>query len=333
MERRRLGRTSLDLSILGFGCGFVGGLMVRGAATERERAVARAVDLGVNYFDTAPLYGAGQSEINLGAALATLESEVVVGTKVMIGREERGRLAEAVSNSVHTSLRRLRLDRLDLLQLHNTVSSVDADYSLTADVVINQIAPVFAQLREQGKIRYVGFSGHGETSELRKVVESNAFDTLQVVYNLLNPSALVALPTGFPGQDYAQLLRELRARDMGAICIRALAGGALSGAEARHPIAIEKEKVDPLGSGSSYSADVARARQLAPLLNQDSADSLIEAALRYAVGNGDLATTVVGFSSLDQLEEAAGCVLKGPLSPMAMKRIADLQQGFVGEVR
>ena len=66
MEYRVLGRTALRVSALAFGCGDVGGLMVRGAPADRERGVARAIELGINYFDTAPSYGAGESEKNLG---------------------------------------------------------------------------------------------------------------------------------------------------------------------------------------------------------------------------------------------------------------------------
>jgi aryl-alcohol dehydrogenase-like predicted oxidoreductase len=72
MEMRALGRSGLRLSILGFGCGAVGGLMVRGDPADQERAIARALDVGVNYFDTAVQYGDGESEKNLGRVLAKL---------------------------------------------------------------------------------------------------------------------------------------------------------------------------------------------------------------------------------------------------------------------
>ena len=72
MEMRDFGRTGMRVSVFGFGCGAVGGLMVRGTHADQERAVARAVELGINYFDTAAFYGNGESERNLGRVLATL---------------------------------------------------------------------------------------------------------------------------------------------------------------------------------------------------------------------------------------------------------------------
>ena len=85
MELRLFGRTGLQLSVLGFGCGAVGGLMVRGDPLDQERTVARAIDAGVNYFDTAVQYGNGESEKNLGRVLQRLKpANVTVGTKVRL---------------------------------------------------------------------------------------------------------------------------------------------------------------------------------------------------------------------------------------------------------
>src|ERR1700738_841372 len=100
METRALGRTGLEVSILGFGCGAVGGLMVRGRPADQERAVARAIELGINYFDTAPSYGNVETETNLGRGLAALTHEVGVGTKVRIGPGERANVAHAVTTSL-----------------------------------------------------------------------------------------------------------------------------------------------------------------------------------------------------------------------------------------
>src|SRR3989304_2000666 len=116
MEHRELGRTGLAVSLLGFGCGDGGGLLAVG-----ERAVARAVELGVNYFDTAPLYGDGRSEEHLGQVLRALRPAVYVGTKVRLAPAELGNVPGAIARSLEASLRRLGLERVDLLQLHNAI--------------------------------------------------------------------------------------------------------------------------------------------------------------------------------------------------------------------
>src|SRR5580698_9659482 len=85
MEMRTFGRSGMQVSLLGFGCGGVGGLMVRGSPADQDRAVARALEVGVNYFDTAVQYGNGESEKNLGRILQFLKpANAVVGTKVRL---------------------------------------------------------------------------------------------------------------------------------------------------------------------------------------------------------------------------------------------------------
>ena len=109
MEMRVFGRTGLRLSVLGFGCGAVGGLMVRGDPLDQERTIARAMAAGVNYFDTAVQYGNGESEKNLGRVLHKLKpSDTVIGTKVRLPSASFGRIADAVATSLEESLTRLR---------------------------------------------------------------------------------------------------------------------------------------------------------------------------------------------------------------------------------
>src|SRR5437763_3424361 len=114
MQTRTLGRTSLSVSVLTFGCGAVGGLMTRGAPADQEPPVGRALEAGVNHFDTAPLYGDGASEENLGRVLAGLKPNVIVSTKVRLPAE---RNMDAVAASLETSLRRLKRGHVDLFQL------------------------------------------------------------------------------------------------------------------------------------------------------------------------------------------------------------------------
>src|SRR5204863_2078939 len=115
MQLRVFGCTGTQLSLLGFGCGAVGGIMVRGDAADQERTIARAIAAGVNYFDTAVQYGDGESETTLGRVLQTLKpANVAVGTKVRLSESDFGRIAEAVTTSLEGSLARLGRDHVDI---------------------------------------------------------------------------------------------------------------------------------------------------------------------------------------------------------------------------
>jgi aryl-alcohol dehydrogenase-like predicted oxidoreductase len=329
MERRVFGRTGLRLSVLGFGCGAVGGLMVRGSPAEQERAVARALELGINYFDTAAMYGDGESERNLGRVLKTLKPDVVVGTKVRIAEAERDRIGAAVAASLEQSLKRLQRDHVDLFQLHNHIAFDESGGALAPQRVLDEVVPAFERLRRDGKTRFFGITAVGDTAALARVVDAGAFDSAQVPYNMLNPSAGTILPAGYPAHDFANLFARTQAAAMGVIAIRVLAAGALSGSAERHPLGAPK--VAPIASGADYDSDVARARRLSPLVQQGFADSLVAAAIRFAIAHPAVTTALVGYSSLEQLEYAAAAVEQGPLPPAALARLAELQRGFVGE--
>jgi len=331
MEMRSLGRTGLRISVLGYGCGAVGSLMVRGAAADQERAVARAIELGINYFDTAPLYGNGESERNLGRVLAALKPAIHLGTKVNLAPTEKSRIGDAVVASLEQSLKRLGRDSVDLFQLHNTISTASGERMLPPEIVLDQVVPAFERLRRDGKTRFCGFTAIGDTPALHRLIDAKVFDTAQISYNLLNPSAGAPLPTGYPAQDYGQLLARAHGAGMGTIGIRVLAGGALSGSAARHPLA--SPPPDPIGSANSFDADVARARRLEPLVREGHAGDLIEAGLRFVIANPALTTVLVGTSTIEQLEHAAAAVARGPLPAAALERLKALQAGFAGEAR
>ncbi|HEX9557711.1 MAG TPA: aldo/keto reductase [Reyranella sp.] len=320
MERRRLGRTGLKVSVLGYGAGAVGGLFTKGRPADQERAAARAIEAGINYFDTAALYGNGESERNLGRVLKALKADVVVGTKVRLSAEHRADVAKAIAQGMDDSLRRMGRDHVDLFQLHNPLVTKDGGDNLAIDVALNEVAPALEKLRKAGKTRFIGLSGVGETAALQRAIDSKLFDTIQVVYNALNPSAGGPMPKGAPGQDYGRLLDRAKAADMGTIIIRALAGGALAGTAERHPLAMQV--VDPIGSAPDFAADVARAKELEPLVREGVAGSLTELAERFVIAHPAVSTMLVGYSTLDQLEAAIAAVNKGPLPETTLKRVA-----------
>ena len=332
MEMRVYGRTGMQLSVLGFGCGAVGGLMVRGDPRDQERAVARALAVGVNYFDTAVQYGDGELEKNLGGVLQNLKpADAVVGTKVRLTSAEFGRIATTVTQSLDGSLARLRRERVDIFHLHNAITEDGGGEALSAAQVLEEVVPAFERLRQQGKTRFLGLTAIGDTRALHRVIDAGGFDSAQVVYNMLNPSAAEVLPANYPAQDYGRLLDHTKAAGTGVIGIRVLAGGALSGSAERHPIA--SPPPEPIGSAMSYDADIARARRLMPLVAEGFASSLTEAATRFAIGHSAVGTILVGMATPQQFEDALAAVEKGPLPAAALQRLETLRQGFVGEPR
>jgi aryl-alcohol dehydrogenase-like predicted oxidoreductase len=332
MQTRPFGRTGMRFSILGFGCGAVGGLMVRGEPRDQERAVARALEAGVNYFDTAVQYGNGESEKNLGRVLRQLKpANVFVGTKVRLSPEERDHIGDAIAKSLDASLMRLNRDHVDIFHLHNSITATGGGPALSIAQVLDEVVPALQRLRQQGKTRFLGLTAVGETAALHQAIDSRAFDSAQVAYNVLNPSAGEALPANYPAQDYGKLFEHTQAAGTGVVGIRVLAGGALSGSAERHPIA--SPAPDPIGSAKSYDADIDRTRRLMPLVTEGFVASLTEAATRFAISHPAMGVILVGTATPAEFETALAAVEKGPLPPAALARLSALRGSFAGEAR
>ncbi|MFH0896678.1 MAG: aldo/keto reductase [Candidatus Bathyarchaeota archaeon] len=267
MRYRELGRTKLRVSEIGFGCGNVGGLMIRGSHEEQVQGVSRAIELGINYFDTASSYGDGLSETNLGRVLNELQpKDVIVATKVGLRTEDLSDIRGAFRKSLERSLSRLHRGSIDVFQLHTQLAVLREGVRqgmLSIEDVLGAggVADVFDEACSQGLIRFSGFTGLGETDALHKVIASGRFDVVQVYYNLLNPSAGFPIPKGFVGNDFKLLIRKASEKRMGVVVIRVLAGGALGGEVVRQGYAAPS-----LGSamteGADYQADKIRAGKL-----------------------------------------------------------------------
>ncbi len=328
MNYRQLGKTGLKVSEIGFGCGNVGGLMIRGSHDEQVAAVKHALELGINYFDTAPAYGDGQSETNLGRVLDELNPEITLATKVRIGRDDLQDIKGAVQRSLETSLKRLKRGSVDILQLHTAISAEPesnvARNSIQLKSVVGKggVADAFAAVRSQGMVRFIGFTGFGDAEALHQVAGSERFDLMQVYYNLLNPSAGWRVPPPFAGYNFQQLIDTAASQGMGVVIIRVMAGGALGGTAARSGHASPRAD-RPMVPGGEYQADEDRSGKLGFLLSGDI-DNLPQAAIRFALMKPGVSTVLVGFSSREQSDEAAACSGKAPLAPIAVEQLQRL---------
>ena len=327
MEYRQLGETGLKVSTLGFGCGAVGGLLIKGDRQEMVRVVAHAIDQGINYFDTAAIYGNGLSEINLGLVLAELNANVIVGTKVrLLADDLSGNIEAGVIKSVDESLKRLRRDYVDLIQLHNLVSmerQLDRCWVTPDDFEAAMSA--CKKLKAQGKIGHWGFNGLGETEAIHHAMTGST-QTVQVCYNLLNPTAGWPASAGFPFQDFGRSIDEAAVQKMGVIAIRVLAGGALSGSIIRDANATLA--VEPIASSNQFADDVKRSHHFNFLVDEGIVHSLVEEAIRFSISKRAVSTTLVGISNMEQLDQAVEAAIRGPLSVEVLAQITGVWANF-----
>jgi len=330
LQYRTLGKTGIKISEIGFGCGNNAVLMVRASYEEQVSAVRRALDLGINYFDTAFAYGMGKSEENLGKILSDLGASPVVSTKIRL--EPATDLKAATIQAVEAGLKRLQRKSLDLIQLHNRVTvkrSPGTRFSPTPTDILGRggILDGFKEMREQGKVGFFGFSGLGDPKALHELIDSGEFHSVQAYYNLLNPSAGQPVPAGFSALDYGRLIDRAAEKRMGVAVIRVLAAGALTS----NPDAGGGSSPEPLSPGSDYAIDLTRAEKIKFLVGGD-VKSLTQAAIRFALMKPEVSTVLVGFSSTDHIDEAVVCSGAAGLSEEAMARLKILWAADFGRI-
>ena len=330
MQYRMLGNTGLRVSEIGFGCGNVGGLMVRGSHDQQISSVRHALDLGINYFDTARAYGEGQSETNLGRVLDEIGEEVILSTKIRLESDALQDIAAATASEVEQGLARLGRGSVDLIQLHTRLveKREPGRFAMTPDEVLGPggVIEAFKRLRDQGRVGFFGFTGLGDVEAIHALVDSGEFHSFQAYYNLLNPSAGQAVPEGFSALDYRRIIDRAAAGGMGVVVIRVLAAGVLSAV----PESGGGSSREPLSAGSDYERDVARAHKLS-FLKDHGLESLPRAAIRFAFMKPEVSTVLVGFSNNAQIDEAAACSGAGPLPEAAMAALREIWERDFGD--
>jgi L-galactose dehydrogenase len=161
IEYRTLGRTTLRVSIVGFGASPLGDVFGLTDSSETIAAVHMAIDHGINFFDVSPYYGVTVAETRLGEALEGRRDRVILATKCgRYGDDTFDFSAAAITSNFDASLRRLRTDYVDLLQVHDTEFG-------SVDQIVDETIPAMRRLQQQGKARFIGITGYS----LRNLIE------------------------------------------------------------------------------------------------------------------------------------------------------------------
>jgi aryl-alcohol dehydrogenase-like predicted oxidoreductase len=249
-------------------------------------------------------------------------------------------IASAVVASAEASLRRLNLDYIDVLQVHNAPTNQrrrPGIHGFEQMWVEDYLRPNGAlegleRLRRQGKVDVIGFTAESTDHEaVTRLLAERRFGMLGLPYNLLNPTAGTPAPEGLSvTRDYHQLIDAARAWGAGVAVFAPVAFGVLSdhavAGGARHPMG-----GGPLYADTArYARDLGRASRLA-FLSHPGHQTLAQAANRFVLMQPGVSTAVGGFSCVAHLEEAAACSGSGPLSPKEMARVVMVWGANFGE--
>jgi len=297
MEYRPLGRTGLTASVAGLGCGGNSRLgLGRGAGFDDCVAVVRtAVDLGVNFLDTAEAYGT--EEIVGAAARSHGRDRLIISTKAVFNMSDTG---ETVTRRVEAALRRLGLDHVDVFHFH-------AVHPAAYDHHRDALAPALLKLKEQGKVRHVGITetapNDPEQRMLAQAVQEAPWEVVMLAYSLMNQGARRRI---FPATQR---------RGIGTL-LMFVVRNLFSNAAHRRDIFAELVKQGHLEASILSEGD-----PLGFLVAEGGAESITDAAYRYARHEQGVDVVLFGTGNKAHVKDNVASILRPPLTPSIVERL------------
>ena len=320
MKQRTFGRSGIRVSEVILGAGSVGGILIhKDDATKRE-AIGRAMAGGINWIDTAAQYGNGKSEEALGRLLPEAGATPYVSTKFGLDVENLINIPLQIEECLSASLTRLKRSSVDLLQLHNRIGSKPGGRVMTVEQILgkNGVADGLDRLREKGLIRHMGITALGEAPSVCEVIRSKRFDSAQVYYNLLNPSAGRSMPRAWTGQNLGGIIEACRDNDVAVMAIRIFAAGIIATDERTG-----RESI--LTADTSIAEDDRKTKAVFDAIGTGQG-TRAQIAFRFVLANPNIAGAVIGCAELHHIDEALQAAAMGPLSAPALARLDALYE-------
>lgn len=326
MNHRSFGSTGIKVSEVIFGAGAVGGILVhKDDATKRE-AIRRAFAGGINWVDTAAAYGNGKSEQALGWLLPEAGATPYLSTKFQLDVEHLDDIPAQIEARLMTSLARLQRSSVDLLQLHNRIGTKPGGRVMTVEQILgkNGVADGLDRLREKGLIRHSGITALGEAASVCEVIRSKRFDSAQVYYNLLNPSAVRSMPRAWTGQNLGGIIEACRSHGVAVMAIRIFAAGIIATDERTG-----RESI--LTADTSIAEEQRKAKAVFDAIGAEHG-TRAQVALRFVLSNPQVSCAVIGSAELQHVDEALQAAVMGPLPPQVLAALDALYESDFGRV-
>jgi L-galactose dehydrogenase/L-glyceraldehyde 3-phosphate reductase len=326
MKHRTFGRSGIKVSEIVFGGGGVGGILIHQDDATKREAIRRALAGGINWIDTAAMYGNGKSEEALGWLLPEAGATPYLSTKFGLDVEHLEDIPAQIEARLTASLARLKRTSVDLLQLHNRIGSKPGGRVMSVDQILgrNGVADGLDRLRDKGLIRAMGITALGEAASVCEVIRSKRFDSAQVYYNLLNPSAGRRMPQSWTGQNLGGIIEACRDNNVAVMAIRVFAAGVIA-TDRR----TGRESV--ITADTSIAGDERKAKAVFDAIGT-AQGTRAQIALRFALANRDVSCVVIGSAELQHIDEALQAAEMGPLPAHVMDRLDALYASDFGRL-
>jgi aryl-alcohol dehydrogenase-like predicted oxidoreductase len=311
VEHRQLGDSGVATSVVAFGCGPGAGLMITDDVQLQVEAVRVALDGGIDMFDTAAAYGDGRSETFLGRALKIVGARPKITSKVLITDDQLGDIKGATFADVEASLRRLKVDNLEVLMLHNRVARyrdpgrvVGIGPLLSVDDVLGSggYAEAVAELKRNGVVRAAGYTTFGgQPDAIDEIAWSSVFDAINADFSPGNPSAGYAVNApGMP--NYHSVIDRARAAGLSTMAIQVLGNGRLIRSD------VERSSIET---------------NVAAWLTAKTGD-VVSGAIRFVLSKPGVSSAVIGFSHPHHVRDAIAAAEAGSLPPRQVRELCRL---------
>lgn len=326
MKHRTFGRSGIKVSEVVFGGGAVGGILIHTDDATKREAIRRAFAGGINWVDTAAQYGNGRSEEALGWLLPESGATPYLSTKFNLDVENLKDIPAQIEERLRASLARLKRQSVDLLQLHNRIGSKPGGRVMTVESILgrNGVADGLERLREKGLIRLMGITAIGEAAAIREVIGSGRFDSAQVYYNLLNPSAGQRMPPAWTGHDFSGVIEACRAHGVAVMAIRIFGAGIIATDE-RHG------RESMLTANTTVPEEERKAKVVFETIGTGEG-TRAQVALRFVLSNPDISCAIIGSAALHHIDEALRAAAMGPLPVHTLARLEALYDTDFGRI-